>query len=881
MQEYDQELGKIRGILVGSTKGYTVTEIARKLGINRNSVAKYLDILVTSGTVEMKVVGSAKLFTLSKRMPLSSIINISSDYILLLDDEANVTYANENMLRFESTSLDEIVGKPVATLEFARRSVSGITRMVGEALAGRDISADLEFRSGSDVQLFRARFVPGLLENNKKGLIIILSNGPESPGSAVAGGKAAEGTAAMPLPEVPAGTGPEGSAAGLERKFREYIELAQEGIWVYDAAARTTFLNKRMAEMLGYSVEDMIGQPLAMFVTDAAKPATQKMIDLQSRDKTVYRASDLGFVTKDGGSLFAALTSTPFFDESGNFAGGLAVITDTTSRKKAEDALRQSEAYYRTIIEASPNGIVIFDHLWQIRMANQQTASYLGYPDAQALDGKNIFNFVSPEDIEKCQAYLNHAVERKESGSIDCKFIRRDSTGFCADLAVSLLGGKAVDTDFFMGVITDITERRRAEARIRKSEIKYRTLVEGLSSVIFTADPQGKISYISPAIRQILGYEPGDLVGKHLYVLVSSDDRHVLGIKLKEARAGGSTPFDSQVIDKSGNPHWVRIVAQPMKESDHVIGIIGIIGDINDWKLAESALSQCSLKYKAVVEDQTDLICRFSPDFRISFANPAFCRFFGRSEGEILGKKLIELVASAYHETFDRTISLLSRETPTRTLELDFTSPSGIQYSYHVTARAVFNDKGEKTEFQISCRDITELKSYFERSQKLLQELQLHQVELHAQNEELKKLQKLTEISEKQYRDLYDTAPVGNLTLDPGGRITAINPSGAHIIGTSQEKAAGRAFPELVAEESRGGFSRFLQAVMSRKERQFCAVTLGGNNDNPRQLLLVGRRVAEKAGQPALCRAVMLEVTGGDSLFRPAGTGDAGSPAAI
>ncbi len=425
-------------------------------------------------------------------------------------------------------------------------------------------------------------------------------------------------------------------------------------------------------------------------------------------------------------------------------------------------------------------------------MANRQTAQYLGYPEAQALDGKNIFNFVAPDDIEKCQVHLKKTLEKKAAGSIECKFIRRDSSGFCVDFAVSLLGGKPGETDFFLGIVTDITERRKAEAVIKKSEIKYRTLVEGLSSIIFTIDAQGRISYISPAVERILGYKPDDLIGKHFYILVSSDDRHVLGLKFKEARIGGSRPFDTQVIDSSGNPHWVRIVGEPMKENDRVIGLTGLIGDINDWKLAENALNQVSLKYKAVVEDQTDLICRFTPDFRISFVNPAFLRFFNKPEEEIIGSDLVSLVAPTSQETLNKTVACLTREIPTKTLELDFVSPIGNPYSYHVTARGIFDQDGDAVECQISCRDITELKSYFERSQKLLQDQQLHQAELQIQNEELRKLHRGAELSERRYRDFYETAPLANLSLDVAGRIITINPSGALMIGKPQDRP-GRA----------------------------------------------------------------------------------------
>ena len=586
------------------------------------------------------------------------------------------------------------------------------------------------------------------------------------------------------------------------------------------------------------------------------------MMDIQSREKTVFKNGGFEFIKKDGARVSTMVASTPFLDESGDFGGCLVIITDTTIRKKAEDALRQSEAYYRTIIETSPNGIVIIDSTFHIRMANLQTAKYLGYPDAQALDGKNIFNFIAPDDIEKCQVFLQKTHEKKNPTSIECKFIKKDSTGFCVDFAVTRLGLNSSENDFFLGVITDITERRKAEALIRRSEIKYRTLVEGLSSIIFTTDIHGKITYISPVVEKILGYRPEDLVDKHFYVLVSSDDRHTLGIKLKEAKDGSSQPFDSQVIDKSGNPHWVRIVAQPVKEHDRLTGLTGLIGDINDWKLTEDALNQCSLKYKAVVEDQTDLICRFSPEFCISFVNPAFTRFFNTTEEKILNSNLIDLIAPSSQDTLTRTIAQLTKESPTKTLELDFLSTIGNQYSYHVTARAIFNSDGDIFECQISCRDITELKSYFERTQKLLREQQLQQAELQIQNENLKKLQRDAEISEKRYRDFYEIAPLANLTLDVEGRIITINPSGALVIGKMHERPAGSMLTDFVEKKYHETFLQFLRDVFSKDERQLCMVMFGDTGNYQRRILIIGKRITAKAGEPAQCRTVLVDITG-------------------
>ena len=110
---YDRELSRIKNFLRGSSKGYTVTEISRAIDINRNSVAKYLDVLCISGAVELKVFGSAKIYSLTKRIPVSSILSLSSDYIFVLDEDLVIQYVNEKVLSLEKKSIDEIVGQTV------------------------------------------------------------------------------------------------------------------------------------------------------------------------------------------------------------------------------------------------------------------------------------------------------------------------------------------------------------------------------------------------------------------------------------------------------------------------------------------------------------------------------------------------------------------------------------------------------------------------------------------------------------------------------------------------------------------------------------------------------------------------------------------------
>lgn len=118
MQSYSPELDRIRQILRYNRRGMSITEISRKIEINRNSVAKYLDVLLISGDVEVKKVCTAKLYFLSERVPLSEMLSLTSDAILVLNLSGAIDFANARFLRIEGCQLKEIAGKKLSDVPF-------------------------------------------------------------------------------------------------------------------------------------------------------------------------------------------------------------------------------------------------------------------------------------------------------------------------------------------------------------------------------------------------------------------------------------------------------------------------------------------------------------------------------------------------------------------------------------------------------------------------------------------------------------------------------------------------------------------------------------------------------------------------------------------
>jgi PAS domain S-box-containing protein len=604
---YDRELSKIKNFLRGSSKGYTVTEISRAIDINRNSVAKYLDVLCISGVVELKSFGSAKIYSLTKRIPVSSILSLSSDYIVVLDDDFVIQFVNERVLDLEKKSSEDIVGKPVGRAGLQLLSIPDFTRTLEECNHGKDVLKEIEVLVDGQPRYFRGKFVPSILENGKRGILIILDDiseikqyQKELEKTVKDRTKELTKTSTSLKKEIREHREVKDAFEDSERRYQTLIELAEEGIWTVDREGNTTFINRKLSEILGYPAEEMSGKSLFSFVDARDKGYLEEKFSRIKKGNNEH--FELVFLRKDGTPAYAWLSASPRIDEQGTFIYGLFLVSDVTALKKADLALRESELHYRTIIETSPNGILVLDLDGTIRLGNIQGAMMLGYATNDELIGRNFFDYVTPNDLETSREHLKKTLEKGFTKYLECRLISQDSSAFCAEVSVSTLPDAAGSPNGFIVVLSDVTERRQAEYLVRKSEEKHRSLVEGISNIIFTTDTSGRFTYVSPVIQDVLGYSAPELIGRYFYTLVPSEQRHILGEKLKEAQDGKLSPSDFKMIDKSGTIHWGRIIAQPAVEGMKITGITGIIEDITELKLSEEALRESEEKLNLALE---------------------------------------------------------------------------------------------------------------------------------------------------------------------------------------------------------------------------------------------------------------------------------------
>jgi PAS domain S-box-containing protein len=254
-----------------------------------------------------------------------------------------------------------------------------------------------------------------------------------------------------------------------EEKFRRIIDTAQEGVWMLDAEGRTTYVNERMAEMLGYGVRDFVGRSPFDFL--AEEDRVKALESFERRKHKVKDVLDLRFLRKDGSFLWGILSASPIFDAKGRFVGSFGMVTDITKRKNAEVVLRVSEEKYRVLFENAIDPIFITDADLKYIDVNNKAIELFGFSRKEFLK-MHILDVIPPEQIPRTETELKKLRERGTYEKFVGKMRSKDGRWLDVEVSSSAIvrDGKVVGSQ---DIVRDITERRRVEEELLRSKTRY------------------------------------------------------------------------------------------------------------------------------------------------------------------------------------------------------------------------------------------------------------------------------------------------------------------------------------------------------------------------------------------------------------------------
>ena len=175
MQDYQQELIAIKDLLKKNPNGMSVTDISKALKKNKNTIGRYLDILLISGQVDMRAYGMAKVFTISQRVPISAILSYSKELIMVLDDELRILDINENFLKLLQFSRENVLGKNISYLQSPEVDVHELLDMITADMGEQETTVTFHVKDKGE-RIFHEKCMPTVFEDGRKGITLILDD---------------------------------------------------------------------------------------------------------------------------------------------------------------------------------------------------------------------------------------------------------------------------------------------------------------------------------------------------------------------------------------------------------------------------------------------------------------------------------------------------------------------------------------------------------------------------------------------------------------------------------------------------------------------------------------------------------------------------------
>jgi len=383
-----------------------------------------------------------------------------------------------------------------------------------------------------------------------------------------------------------------------EEKYRMVTENASDVIWTMDMNLRFTYFSPSNEKLTGYTTENALKLPLDELLTPESmervlQTFTAEMHHEDGEEKDLSRSITLELnEIKADGTIFPIEVRVCFLrDAHSNPIGILGITRDITERKKQEEALKKSEEKFVKAFKSSPVAICItrISDGKFIEM-NESLEKLSGYSRAELLTGSTIgLNlWVDSEDRKQVVEQL------AKTGSVyDHEYRFRIKGGSEIVVRYSAEGIDFSGERCCLSVIVDITERKKMEESLRESEEKYRSIVENTQDVIMLTNPDGRVSYMSPACVNVLEYNPDDLVGKIPEIFYPDDIEKVHNALSSAMQGVSGSNLEYRILTKNGKTKWVSHSWSPILKENHKLKyVVSVIQDITESKIAEQTLKE-------------------------------------------------------------------------------------------------------------------------------------------------------------------------------------------------------------------------------------------------------------------------------------------------
>ena len=548
-------------------QGLSITDIVKKIGLNRNTAGRYLENLLVSGQVEMRHFGMAKIYAISNRIPQLSMLSISSDLVMQLDSGLRIVFVNEPFLNILRVTSTDLLGKNIeysAAVQVFGETFEDFITILKTGISGKEWHGTLALNKGD--LFFSCHITPMVFNDGRKGVSVRLEDLTELRRREIA------------LQES-------------EARLRSIISAAPVGIGVVSERVILE-VNNRLCQMTGYSTGEIIGKSARVLYP------TDEEFERVGRDKySMIARTGTGTVQtqwkKKDGSLIDILLSSSPISPADLTRGVTFTALDITERTRAERALHESEERYRKLVEILPDAVILHRD-GKIIYVNPAAQTLVGALHPEEMIGKPVLDFVDPRFQGIIKENIKKDLREEFSPDTELEMLRLDGTPVVVEGrgVKTLIDGKPA----VLVAIRDITERKQAKEKLQESERKYRFLAENSLDIINRQTPECILTYVSPVVTPVLGYSEEEVLGRSLLEMIHPDDIDQVRQDMIRISANGINKATStfRFRHRDGHYLWFESITNVIRDpqSGKIQEFFSISRDITERKMLEDELNK-------------------------------------------------------------------------------------------------------------------------------------------------------------------------------------------------------------------------------------------------------------------------------------------------
>ncbi len=494
-----------------------------------------------------------------------------------------------------------------------------------------------------------------------------------------------------------------------EQRYRLVVENLKEVIFQADDSGAWSFLNRAWSDMTGFEVARTVGRPLLEYIhPDDRSRYMEQLAPLLTREQEYCRL-EVRCLTTRGGYRWAEVFVQLTLSAEGAIIGTSGTLNDITERHEAGEALRASERKYRDLITYSQGLICTHTLDGTLTALNPAGAAQLGYAPEELI-GASLAEMLVPAARAGFGDYLAQIRQAgRASGSM---YVRHRSGEVRIWMYHNTLQAQPGETPYVQGYAQDITELKRAEAALRASEERFRTLATYAPVGIFQSDRDGKNAFVNDYLLALIGLERSAGFGRGWVRSLHPEDRRRINLAWRAAvRAGGTFAEEFRFLRPDGAIVWVTCRALPLRdEAGQIAGHLGTVTDISELRRKERALRAAERQQRAILDNMSELVFLTDAEERCITVNPAFAAFYGRPPESFIGQTAADRIAGALGQRqHQENLALMRSGAPLR-VERQVPDPAGVLHWHEINKTPILEPDGTPIGLVGVIRDITERK---------------------------------------------------------------------------------------------------------------------------------------------------------------------------